>query len=199
MKSEILQPVVLDWLPCIILPPWYNTTGIILPLHPHSFVVYNSWHTGPHTARMCFICNLRYALCSQFVIVILTSPFTTLTLSTHRFTYMNRKKTAKLGRPVFEAGKHVGFAPAEYLHHTKLVLTTFVRQTGWSPDNFEQVQRSGRPSPSLKFVAHPWSLYDVYEVRTQLSSFGRTYWELVGVMGVLLWRGRYNTNIINDY
>ena len=37
---------------------------------------------------------------------------------------------------------------------------------GWPPDNFEQVQSSGRPSLSRKFVARPVSLYYVHEVCT---------------------------------
>ena len=40
-------------------------------------------------------------------------------------------------------------------------------RTGWPPANFKQVQPSGRPSPSRKFVAHPESLYEVQEVRIQ--------------------------------
>ena len=40
---------------------------------------------------------------------------------------------------------------------------------GWLPDNFEQVQISGRPSLFTMFVANPESLYYVQEVRTQFE------------------------------
>ena len=44
----------------------------------------------------------------------------------------------------------------------------YVLRTGWPPEDFDQVQHSGHPSPFKKFVAHPGSLFYVQEIRSQI-------------------------------
>ena len=59
--------------------------------------------------------------------------------------------------------------------HTPSYKTSshYVRPNGlrmrWPPESLEQVQSSGRPSPSMKFVLHPWSLCSVWARQDECS------------------------------
>ena len=92
--------------------------------------------------------------------------------------------------------RHAGFSNSAY-HYIKAlsrqtsshhILQNGLR-TGWLPENIEQVQRSGSPSPFRKFVACPGSLYSVREVCTQLEPIQKNV-----VRTSLVWWG-YDTTI----